>query len=204
MTFIVGVTGGIGSGKSAATDYLATLGITIVDADVVAREVVEPGQPALAQIVAHFGSEVLLPSGALNRPTLRDIVFANPKQRKILESITHPSIGASIMQQLQNANSPYAVLASPLLLETQQHQLSHRILLIDTPETLQLERTAKRDSVSTEQVRAIMATQMPRLDKQQRAHDIILNDGPLEALHNALERHHQQYLYYAKHHAQKR
>lgn len=202
MTFIVGITGGIGSGKSAATDYLATLGITIVDADVVAREVVEPGQPALAQIADHFGSDVLLPTGQLNRATLRDIVFANPEQRKILESITHPAIGTAIVQQLQSASSPYAVLASPLLLETQQHQLAHRILLIDTPESLQLERTSKRDSVPQEQVRAIMQVQMPRHEKQQRAHDIILNDGTLAALHNALNLHHQQYLNYAKNHAQ--
>jgi|SRR5699024_810993 len=201
MTFIVGVTGGIGSGKSAATNYLANLGITIVDADVVAREVVQPGQPALVQIATHFGNEVLLPSGELNRATLREIIFANPEQRKILENITHPAIGAAITQQLQQASSPYAVLASPLLLETQQHQLAHRILLIDTPENLQLERTSKRDSVPQAQVRAIMQVQMPRIEKQQRAHDIILNDSTLVALHSALEVHHQQYLNYAKHHA---
>src|SRR5699024_9074048 len=150
MALIVGLTGGIGSGKTAASDYLASLGITIVDADVVAREVVEPGQPALAQIETHFGREVILPNGHLNRATLRDIVFANPEQRKILEQITHPAIGAAIIAQLQAATSPYSVLASPLLLETSQHQMVKRILLIDVPEDLQIARTTTRDNRSEE------------------------------------------------------
>src|SRR5690625_852812 len=111
MAFIIGLTGGIGSGKTAASDYLAEQGITIVDADVVARQVVEHGQPALERIAAHFGTEVIRPDGSLDRPTLRDIVFANPEQRKVLEQITHPAIGQAIVQQLQAATSPYAVLA---------------------------------------------------------------------------------------------
>lgn len=200
MTFIVGVTGGIGSGKTAATDYLATLGITVVDADIVAREVVEPGQPALASIVEHFGNAILQPDGKLNRAALREIVFADPSQRKVLEGITHPAISAAIMQQLHSAQSPYVVLASPLLLETPQHTLSHRVLLIDSPEHLQLERTAARDNVSAEQVKAIIKVQMPRAEKQQRAHDIILNDGSLSALHKALDHYHLQYLELAKKH----
>lgn len=194
MTFIVGLTGGIGSGKTAASDYLANLGVTIVDADVVAREVVEPGQPALVQIAAHFGSKVILPSGHLDRATLREIVFSNPEQRAILEQITHPAIGAAILAQLQAASSPYAVLASPLLLETSQHQMVQRVLLIDVPEEMQIARTTSRDKVSIEQVQAIMAAQMPRAEKLARADDIISNASTLAALHCALDKQHQHYL----------
>lgn len=194
MALIVGLTGGIGSGKTAASDYLASLGITIVDADVVAREVVEPGQPALAQIKAHFGREVILADGHLNRATLREIVFANPEQRKILEQITHPAIGAAIIAQLQAATSPYAVLASPLLLETSQHQMVKRVLLIDVPEEVQIARTTARDDVPEEQVKAIMAAQMARDKKLARAHDIISNTGSLAALHQNLHQQHLDYL----------
>lgn len=194
MALIVGLTGGIGSGKTAASDYLASLGITIVDADVVAREVVAPGQPALAQIEAHFGREVILADGHLNRATLREIVFANPEQRKILEQITHPAIGAAIIAQLQAATSPYAVLASPLLLETSQHQMVKRVLLIDVPEEVQIARTTARDDVPEEQVKAIMAAQMARDKKLARAHDIISNTGSLAALHQNLHQQHLDYL----------
>lgn len=200
MALIVGLTGGIGSGKTAASDYLASLGITIVDADVVAREVVEPGQPALAQIEAHFGREVILPSGHLDRATLRDIVFANPEQRKILEQITHPAIGAAIIAQLQAATSPYSVLASPLLLETSQHQMVKRVLLIDVPEEIQIARTTARDGVPEKQVKSIMAAQLPRQDKLARAHDIISNTGSLAALHQNLHQQHLNYLRIAQHH----
>src|SRR5699024_7199204 len=114
MTFIVGVTGGIGSGKTAATDYLATLGITVGDADSVAREVVEPGHPALTSTVEHLGNATLQPEGKLTRAALREIVLADPSQRKVLEGSTPPAISAAIMQQLHSAQSPYVALASPL------------------------------------------------------------------------------------------
>lgn len=198
MALIIGLTGGIGSGKTAASDYLASLGITIVDADVVAREVVQPGQLALAQIESHFGRDVILPDGHLNRAALRDIVFANPEQRKILEQITHPAIGAAIVAQLQAVTSPYSVLASPLLLETSQHQLVSRVLLIDVPETVQIERTTSRDNVPEAQVKAIMKAQMPREEKRQRADDIISNTGTLAALHAELHQQHLNYLHIAK------
>src|SRR5699024_372313 len=134
----------------------------------------------------HFGREVILPNGHLNRATLREIVFANPEQRKILEQITHPAIGAAIIAQLQAATSPYAVLASPLLLETSQHQMVKRVLLIDVPEEVQIARTTARDDVPEEQVKAIMAAQMARDKKLARAHDIISNTGSLAALHQNL------------------
>ena len=192
--FVVGLTGGIGSGKTAASDYLAEQGIVIVDADLASRVVVEPGQPALDEIEAHFGSDVIAEDGTLDRRALRERVFADPAERKALEAITHPAIGAEIMRQLQAARSPYTVLVSPLLLETSQHRMAQRILLVDVPEALQIERTTSRDTVSAEQVEAIMAAQMPRAEKLARADDVVVNDGDLSHLHAQLATLHAQYL----------
>lgn len=191
---IIGLTGGIGSGKTAASDYLQDKGITVVDADLVSRQVVEPGQPALAAIAGHFGNQVLQPDGHLDRRALREIVFADPQARKTLEGITHPAIGAEILRQLQASSSAYTVLASPLLLETSQHQMADRILLIDVPEALQRSRTAARDEVPESQVEAIMAAQMPRQRRRELADDIVVNDGSLADLHGQLDTLHHQYL----------
>ena len=192
--FVVGLTGGIGSGKTAASDYLAEQGIVVVDADLASRVVVEPGQPALDEIEAHFGSDVIAADGTLDRRALRERVFADPAERKALEAITHPAIGAEIMRQLQAARSPYTVLVSPLLLETSQHKMAHRILLVDVPEALQIARTTSRDTVAPEQVEAIMAAQMPRAEKLARADDVVTNDGDLSHLHAQLDTLHAQYL----------
>jgi dephospho-CoA kinase len=192
--FIVGLTGGIGSGKTAASDYFASLGITIVDADVVARLVVEPGQKALNDIQAHFGDDVINIDGTLNRRALRDIVFADDASRKVLESITHPAIAAEIIRQLNAAQSAYAILVSPLLLETSQHQLVQRILLIDVPEVIQIERTSQRDEVDQQQVKAIIAAQMSRAEKREKADDIVINDGSLAELQQQLDQLHSNYI----------
>ncbi|MBA3981553.1 MAG: dephospho-CoA kinase [Alcanivorax sp.] len=196
--FVVGLTGGIGSGKTAASDYLASLGITVVDADLASRVIVEPGQPALAAIEAHFGAEVIAADGTLDRRALRERVFADPEQRKALEAITHPAIGAEIMRQLQASRSPYTVLVSPLLLETSQHRMAQRILLIDVPEALQVARTTSRDEVPAAQVEAIMAAQMPREEKRARADDIVVNDGDLSHLQAQLDTLHARYLEMAR------
>ncbi|MBZ2189675.1 dephospho-CoA kinase [Alcanivorax sp. JB21] len=192
--FVVGLTGGIGSGKTAASDYLAEKGIVVVDADLASRVVVEPGQPALDEIEARFGSSVIAADGTLDRRALRERVFADPEERKALEAITHPAIGAEIMRQLQAARSPYTVLVSPLLLETSQHKMAQRILLVDVPEALQIARTTARDTVAAEQVEAIMAAQMPRAEKLARADDVVVNDGDLSHLHAQLDTLHAQYL----------
>lgn len=191
---ILGLTGGIGSGKSAASDYLARHDISIVDADIVARQVVEPGQPALAAIAEHFGRHLLLDDGSLDRRALRDIVFRDKSQLKQLEAITHPAIEAEIKRQLTTATSRYRVLASPLLLETQQHRLVDRILLIDAPEALQLERARQRDGSSAAKIQAIMDSQMSRTERRRLSDDIINNDASLEKLHQALYPLHQYYL----------
>ncbi|WP_010114131.1 dephospho-CoA kinase [Acinetobacter sp. P8-3-8] len=194
MTFILGLTGGIGSGKSAASQWFEAQGIQVVDADIVAREIVEKGQPALTQIKDTFGDWVLLEDGELNRRALREHIFKEPNARQQLEQITHPAIRSAIIQQLANATSPYVILVSPLLFETSQHQLTHRTLLIDASEDLQILRAAQRDEQSIDQIQKIIAAQMPRIKKQEMADDIVLNDGHIEHLYTQLETLHQQYL----------
>ena len=194
MTFILGLTGGIGSGKSAASQWFESQGITVVDADIVAREVVEKGQPALLAIQQHFGNWVLQPDGTLDRRALRDYIFKEPNARKQLEQITHPVIRTSIIQQLHNATSPYVVLVSPLLFETNQHELTQHTLLIDASEELQIARASSRDSQNIDQIKKIIAAQMPRIQKQQMANDIVLNHGELVHLYEKLKPLHLQYL----------
>lgn len=175
--FVVGLTGGIGCGKSAVSDRLAEKSVPIIDADVVAREVVAPGEPALDAIGKRFGEEVLLEDGCLNRPKLREIVFSDEKQRVWLEQLLHPIIRDRILQKLEELDSLYAVLASPLLLETDQHMLVNHVVVVDAPETLQIERTAARDNTSEDQVRAIIAAQMPREERLKGADTVFDNSG---------------------------
>lgn len=195
---VVGVTGGIGSGKTAATDRFQALGITVVDADLASRVVVEPGRPALKAIEEHFGKEVIADDGTLNRRALRDIVFANPEERKWLERLTHPLIAQEIVSQIQASQSPYTILASPLLLESGQSRMAQRVLVIDVPEDVQIARTATRDNTDANSVKAIIAAQMKRADRLAKADDVIVNDRSLEDLHQAVEALHQRYLEMAK------
>lgn len=194
MKFTLGLTGGIGSGKSAASQWFEQHGIVVVDADVVAREIVEVGQPALLQIQQAFGDWVLQKDGTLNRRALREHIFQSNDARRILESITHPAIRQSIIQQLQDAQSPYVILVSPLLFETNQHELTDHTLLIDASIELQIQRASQRDGQNIEQIHRIIAAQMPREQKQQLADDIVLNDGHLEHLYAHLQPLHEQYL----------
>lgn len=198
--FVVGLTGGIGSGKSEVSRRFEALGIHVVDADIVAREVVEPNQPALQQIKNHFGESIFNEDGTLNRSQLRSIIFAQPEQKKWLENLLHPIIRGLTIQQLQEAKSPYAILSSPLLLETAQHQLTDRILVIDTSEELQLARASARDNNNAEQIKAIMASQMSRAERCAKADDIILNNGNLEDLDQQVNQLHTTYLQLAEQH----
>lgn len=181
---IIGLTGGIGSGKSAASEVFISLGVPLVDADIVAREVVEPGEPALAAIAEHFGQQVIDSSGALDRAALRSIVFDAPEQRQWLEQLLHPLIRQRIIDQLAAATKPhgYAILASPLLLETDQHKLVDQVVVVDIPEQQQLARTAKRDGNSEQQVAKIMAAQLSREQRLQRADHLLDNSASLEHL----------------------
>ena len=194
MKFVLGLTGGIGSGKSAASQWFEAQGIAVVDADIVAREVVDIGQPALQQIREAFGDWVLLEDGSLNRRALREHIFHSPEARKTLENITHPAIRTSILQQLHAAQSPYAILVSPLLFETNQHELTQHTLLIDAAIELQIQRASQRDGQNVEQIQRIIAAQMPREQKRAMADDIVLNDGELEHLYAHLTPLHEKYL----------
>ncbi|MBR9870810.1 MAG: dephospho-CoA kinase [Gammaproteobacteria bacterium] len=193
---IVGLTGGIGSGKSTVVRLFGELGVHWVDADDVAREVVEPGMPALTAIAEHFGDEVLLADGALDRAWLRQKVFAEPEERAWLEALLHPIIRDEIIRQLQPANYtlPYTLLVSPLLLETDQHELANKILVIDVPESVQLERTMARDNNSREQVERIMAAQMAREDRCAKADAIIDNNQPLVEVERQVAELHNQWM----------
>ena len=185
--YVVGITGGIGSGKSAVTDYLETKGITIVDADKVARVVVEPGTAGLEAISEYFGKDILLPNGALDRAALRKVVFNNPDERKVLEGITHPRIREEIARQLSEATSPYVVLASPLLLESGQNSFADYIVVVDVPESVQLSRTMARDDNSEQLVKSIMAVQLDRETRLSRADTAISNDGSLDELYTRVD-----------------
>lgn len=198
MVFVVGITGGIGSGKSAVTARFEALGITVVDADLAARVVVEPGRPALQAIAEHFGREILLADGSLDRAALRRRVFADESERRWLEALTHPLIGQEILEQLQQADSAYAILSSPLLLETSQRDLVDYVVVVDVPEAVQLERTMARDDNDEAQVRRIMAAQMPRQQRLQRADIVIDNSRSLAALDEVVEELHKEFLLRAR------
>ena len=192
--FVVGITGGIGSGKSAVTDHLETLGITVVDADKVARVVVEPGTSGLAAIAEHFGADILLVDGGLDRAALRKIVFDNPDERQVLEGITHPRIRDEITRQLSEASSPYVVLSSPLLLESGQNTFADYVVVVDVPEEVQLRRTMARDDNSEALVKQIMAAQLDRQTRLSRADTSITNDTSLTELYERVETLHEDLL----------
>ena len=194
MRLIVGLTGGIGSGKSAASAWFERQGICVVDADIVAREVVAVGSPVLQQLVKSFGDWVLLDNGELDRRALREYVFKDDAARQTLNGITHPAIRQSILQQLQDASSPYVILVSPLLFESKQNELTSRNLLIDASVDLQIQRASQRDGQSLTQIENIIAAQMSREQKQALADDVVLNDAELEDLYQQLRPLHLKYL----------
>jgi dephospho-CoA kinase len=193
-SWILGLTGGIGSGKSAVAQHFIDLGVHLVDADHAARWVVEPGKPALSKIAEHFGNGVLQADGQLDRAALRSLIFADAAERRWLEALLHPLIGQEITQYLARAESPYAILVSPLLVESGQHKLTQRILVVDAPEQLQMQRTMTRDQSSSEQVQAILNVQASREERLRHAHDVLLNDQGLSWLQAEVERLHAFYL----------
>lgn len=181
--YIVGLTGGIGSGKSTVAEAFKRLGIRVIDADQASRAVVEPGSKALSAIVNHFADQQLLVDGQLNRAALREIIFKNPEQKVWLEELLHPLIGQWIARQIeQTTSSPYIILESPLLFETDQHKLVNITLLIDLPPELQKLRASQRDAVSAEQIEAIINTQMSRESKVSLADVIFDNSLTLESI----------------------
>ena len=191
---IIGLTGGIGSGKTAASDIFESLGVNVVDADVVARQVVEPGSSALKAIVEHFGNNILQDDNYLDRAKLRAIIFSQPSEKQWHENLLHPIIRQEIKKQLNNSSSSYAILVSPLLFETDQASLVSRVLLIDVPPDTQLIRASKRDNNSIEQIQKIIDNQSPRNVKLKKSDDIICNDKDLTALEEKVKEQHAFYL----------
>lgn len=192
--FVVGVSGGIGSGKSAASHRFSQLGVEVVDADVASRVVVEPGTVALASIADHFGECVMQSDGTLDRAALRRRIFNNPEDKQWLEALLHPLIRDEIKHAIEAAKSPYVVFVSPLLIETDQHQLCNRVLVIDVPEQLQLQRTIARDNNDEAQVRRIMASQASRQQRLENADDVIENTAGITELEQEVDKLHQKYL----------
>ena len=189
--FVVGLTGGIGSGKSAATAIFEDLGIDVVDADLASREAVLPGSKALDQIQKKFGNEILLEDQSLNRARLREIIFDNPEDKIWLEQLLHPEIRNIIQSKLENSSSEYVILVSPLLFETDQHELCNTTILIDSSLNSQVSRTSKRDSVSEDSVKKIISAQMSRDDKLKIAEIVINNDDSLEQLESNVKKVHE-------------
>jgi len=191
---IIGLTGGIGSGKSVASDKFKSLGITIVDADVASRTVVEPGKPALKEIEDHFGSGIITAEGKLDRNNLREIIATDPEERKWLESVTHPKIGEQITKEISESTSVYTLFVAPLLLETNSQEMCSRVVVVDVPKDVQIRRTAKRDKVSPNQVEKMIAAQMEREKRLEKADDVLLNSGTIEDLEKQVEELHKKYI----------
>ncbi|MCC5810221.1 MAG: dephospho-CoA kinase [Ectothiorhodospiraceae bacterium] len=192
--YTVGLTGGIASGKTAVSDRLKALGADIIDADVAARAVVEPGEPALEELTREFGPTILQADGTLDRAALRRQVFGDTAARKRLEAILHPKIREWLMQRLEASPGPYAVLVVPLLVEGGLVDLVDRVLVVDVPETVQLERLVRRDGSDEQQARAILAAQAGRDQRLARADDVLDNTAPLEDLDARVEELHRRYL----------
>lgn len=192
--WVLGLTGGIGSGKSAAAERFAALGLEVVDADQASRWVVEPGRAALAALAEHFSPAILQADGTLDRAALRARIFADSSERLWVEKLLHPLIATEIAERLRTATSAYAVFVSPLMIESGQYRLANRLLVIDAPQELQMARTLRRDGSSQGQIEAILAAQARREDRTALADDVILNDGTLEHLHAQVDRLHLVYL----------
>ena len=192
--FRVALTGGIASGKSTVADLFARHGVPLIDTDVIAREVVEPGQPALAEIVSVFGPGVLDSEGRMDRRRMRDHVFNDPAARKRLEGILHPAIRAEMERQSAAAQGPYQVLVIPLLTESGRRDHIDRVLVVDAPEELQIARLMQRDHVQREQALAALAAQAKRDARLEFADDIIVNDGDPAALTARVDALHREYL----------
>jgi len=194
----IGLTGGIGSGKSTVAKYFAELGVAIIDADKIARELVATGTPALTKIVEHFGNKILTSRDELDRKYLRKLIFNNPKQKQWLERLLHPLIYHEMENQLQQVKSPYCILVIPLLVETQQEKLVDRILIVDAPQEQQINRTIKKNKISEKEVKTIIATQANREQRLASADDIIYNDNSLTKLKQQVQQLHQKYLILSK------
>ncbi|HUI58655.1 MAG TPA: dephospho-CoA kinase [Steroidobacteraceae bacterium] len=192
--FRVGMTGGIASGKSTAARFFEALGVPIIDTDQLARDVVEPGQPPLERLVERFGPSILTADGHLDRPALRAIVFSDPKARADLEALTHPAIGAAVQARSEAAGGIYQILVIPLLVEKNLGSQLDRVVVVDCDEDLQIRRLQARDGSTLEQARAILSAQASRAARLKAAHDVLKNDGDINAVRDQVATLHARYL----------
>ena len=183
----IGLTGGIGSGKSTAAKLFAQHGIKVIDADVISHALSQQGQPAYDQIVQHFGEQAVMKDGELDRNWLRERVFSDPADKKALEDILHPAVRSTMEIQLTAVESPYCVLVVPLLIETGFSDMVDRILVVLASEANRIERVRKRSDLSEQQVRNIINTQATDAERLEVAHDVVTNDGPLDALQGQVD-----------------
>ena len=179
MTYVVGLTGGIGSGKSTIAELFAELGVPVIDADLVARQVVEKGSPLLTEIATHFGPEILLEDGALNRAALREKVFNHESEKQWLNQLLHPAIRHEMLQQLAAQRMPYCIFMVPLLIENKLTALCQRVLVVDVSEQTQMTRASQRDNNQLALIKNIMQSQVSRSERLQHADDVINNDADL-------------------------
>lgn len=196
---VVGLTGGIGSGKTTVADLFAKKHIDIIDTDQLAREVIEPGQPAFQEIVTQLGKTVVRPNGQIDRGQLRKVVFNDAKKRRWLESLLHPLIREAMQHRIQAAQSPYCIAVIPLLLETSPNPWVNRVLVVDAVEASQIERAKQRDQSSEHEIKKIMGAQVTRKERLSKADDIIYNDGLIEDLQPQVDALHIYYLTLASH-----
>jgi dephospho-CoA kinase len=194
----IGLTGGIACGKTTVANLFAALGVTIVDTDLLAREVVAPGSPLLAQIATHFGPSILAADGSLDRRELRSRVFADPAERLWLEALTHPAIRALTDERCDGAAGPYSIVAIPLLVETGASARFDRVLVVDCEPALQLARLTARDGTTREEAQRLLAAQAPREARLAAADDVIHNDGDIASLRDQVEKLHRHYVQAAK------
>lgn len=196
--YVVAITGGIGSGKTTVANQFAALGIEVVDADLIAREVVAPGTPALAAITSHFGPEILTEQGLLDRRVLRERIFSDQAAKSWLNALLHPIIRSEMLRQCAAVSSPYCLLVVPLLVENRLTELADRVLVIDVDEATQIERTCRRDGVSREQAQAILASQASRSERLAMADDVLDNQsGTTETIRERILALHETYLAFA-------
>ena len=190
----VGLTGGIGSGKSTVKNCFDELGVPTIDADEISHRITTPGQAAFNEVVALFGEESLDEAGNLNRQRLRELIFTVPALKKKLEAIIHPRVRVEIHSFTERVDYPYSIICIPLLLETGGQSTMDRVLVVDAPEDLQVERVARRDTAKEDQTRSIIMTQISRSERLQCAHDIIVNDGSIYELKIQVGKLHNKYI----------
>lgn len=191
---VIGLTGGIGSGKSTVAHIFQSLGVPVIDADIITRELVEPGQDALRDIAGHFGNDIIQTDGHLDRAQLRERIFCNPEERAALENILHPRAKQLVQTRISELNSPYCIISAPLLIESGWTDMVQRILVVDIPSKLQIQRTIARDNITDKQAQAIIDSQIDRDARLATADDVLDNTGDIATLTIHINTLHKEYL----------